>query len=287
MCPSASVSETARCTGPVRGSTMVRRSSRLSALRSHGWARSSPPLAPADVHPTSRNCRWETPVKKSLGQCGARTELSFFWHARVVGGVGHAVAQPYGGRGVGARGAVEAGPDGHDAAADRVAADVGVAGRRHGDRAAVEHRQHRVVAVGEQVDGAGDVGPADLALLRGAEPGRARRCRMCGLGSAPVVERRRSREAGRPLGVEEVVVGAHHQHRAVEGQVVGRVGRDVAAVVGEVLPLQVAHVTVAVRQDRDRRRRRRGLEPEVRGADQHLTGRRGSPRRRAGRARRG
>ena len=144
-----------------------------------------------------------------------------------------------------------------------------------------------VVTVCEEVDRAGDVGPADLALLASTEPGRGLGPAGCLLRTRPVVERGCDREPWGPLGVEEVVVGPHDQHRAVERKVVGGVGGDVAAVVGEVLTLQVAHVAVAVGQDRDRRHRRRGLEPEVRGADQHLTGDGGSPRRWAGRATRG
>ena len=192
---------------------------------------------------------------------------------RGVPGVRHTRAESDVGRGVGCSSEpVDTGPHGDDPAADRMAADVGTARRRHGDRAPVEHRQHRVVTVREEVDRAGDVGPADLALPGRAQPGRVPGATGAVRGPTPVVERRRGREAGRPLGVEEVVIGAHHQHRAVEGQVAGRVGGDVAAVVGEVLALQVAHVAVAVGQQRDRRRRRRCLETEVRGADQDLTG---------------
>src|SRR4029078_4865688 len=107
-------------------------------------------------------------------------------------------------------------------------------------------------------------------LLGRAETGRVPRAAGAVRGTTPVVERRGDRVAGRPLAVEEVVIRAHDEHRAVEGEVGARVGGDVAAVVGEVLTLEIAHVAVAVRQEGDRRRGRSGLEGEVRRTDQDL-----------------
>ncbi len=152
---------------------------------------------------------------------------------------------------------------------DGVAAHIGVVGARQAHSAPVEQRQHGVVVVGHQANGSGDVRLADRALLGFAQPGggvlAARGVRI----AVPVVMGGCHRAAGGPLGVEVVVVGSHHEQRAVQGGVVGLLApRDI----GVRLALQVAHVAVAVRQQRDRRGVRRGLPAEVGGADEDLPG---------------
>ncbi len=96
---------------------------------------------------------------------------------------------------------------------------------------------------------AADVGGADRALLGGGESIAGRSAvRVAGPAAheAPVVERAGGPAAGRPDGVEVVVVGTHDERRELRRRVAGHV---VEGIVEEVDALEVAHVTVAVRED--------------------------------------
>ena len=93
-----------------------------------------------------------------------------------------------------------------------------------------------------------DVRRPDLALRSRREPGRPGAVAADPVGVvAPVVEGRGDGDARRPLGVEEVVVGAEDQDGAAEHRVVAGVARGVD--VG--LALQVGDVAVAVGQQHD------------------------------------
>ena len=74
-------------------------------------------------------------------------------------------------------------------------------------------------------------------------------------------------DARGPLGVEEVVVGAHQQDAAAQRRVVGGQQRGRVDV---PLALEVADVAVAVAEEHLGRQVRRGLPAEVRGSEQHL-----------------
>ena len=162
-------------------------------------------------------------------------------------------------------------PDGVAAAAEGVGPGQRRAGVGDGDGVSgVEPLQRsRGVVAEEGVDAGGHERAGGPALLRGGQPG-GRGLAAHRVGAVePVVEARGRGDPGRPLGVEEVVVGAPEQDAAAQRRVVvglglGRV--DVA------LSLEVAHVAVAVGKQHLGRQVRRGLPAEVRRCEEDLAG---------------
>ncbi len=268
LAPSASVIRTCRSTGPPAGSTIVRSSSR-SSLRSSGLVEQQP-AGLAGRGPLHLEDGARGGVVPGLGPVRVDpAEVDAAAAGRDLVRVDGGPAEP-GGRAVRQRpGRAESGGAHVAAATDRVAEDLRVAGRVDPRPGAVEERQHVLLGVGEQVDRAGDVRRTDRLLLLRGQPVGVVRAAVAGRLAAPVVPGRRLGEARGPLGVEVVVVGAHHQDRALQRRVAGD---QVAGGVGELLALQVGDVAVAVRQQRDGRDVRRGLHAEVRRRDEHLPG---------------
>ncbi|CAM5531247.1 hypothetical protein STANM309S_00845 [Streptomyces tanashiensis] len=132
--------------------------------------------------------------------------------------------------------------------ADGVGEDPSGSGRGRAAAGAVEQRPDRVVAPDEQPGGRRDVGGAGRLLLGGRQPGRRAggADRVGPVVGGEVVDGRGLRLPGCPLAVEEVVVGADHVGRAVQG----RAPADATGAVDVDLALEVGHVAVAARQDR-------------------------------------
>ena len=127
-------------------------------------------------------------------------------------------------------------------------------GGRRPDGRTVEQRPHPVVAADEQPRRRRDVGRAHACCCCGGQPSVPRPRRTPGPRGRPeVVPGRRLRLARRPLGVEVVVVGADHVHRAVQGAAAA----DAARGVDVLLALEVGDVAVAARQDGQRTARPR------------------------------